>query len=329
MKKPRILILCGGLSHERDISLKSGHRVAGFLEESRQWDVDIHDVDNSFISYVTDKETRPDIVWPLLHGAYGEDGSIRDILEILNLPYIGSRSKASMVAWHKPIAKNIVRKIGGLSTPYSVTLPETMFRELGVQAIIDHIVSSISLPVIVKPIKGGSALGCTVVTDAKNLPQALVNCFAYESTALIERYVTGTEVSVSIIDIDGEPHVLPPLEISTASGTFDYDERYTPGSSEFIIPARLDPETLEKIQADALNAYKILNMRDICRIDFIVDSHNVPQFIEANVTPGMTDVSILPRQAIAAGYNLSELYSNLALSVLRQKRNTPHPDSSR
>lgn len=325
---PRVVILCGGLSHERDVSLSSGHRVAGFLEETAQWDVAVHDVDSTLLDYLSSPETRPDIVWPLLHGSYGEDGSIRDVLEMLNLPYIGSRAKASMVAWNKPIAKNIVRKIGGLHTPHSVTLPQEVFRELGVQPIINHIVESIHLPLIVKPNMGGSALGCTVVRDISELPQALVDCFAYANTALIEHFVEGTEVSVSIIDTGDEIIALPPLEIRAPRGIYDYSERYTPGETEFIIPARLDADVLERVKADALTAFEVMGMRDISRIDFIVDNEGIPQFLEANVTPGMTDVSILPRQAVAAGFNLGELYSRIVSSVLEQNRNIPHLPTS-
>lgn len=325
---PRVMILCGGLSHERDVSLSSGHRVAGFLEEAGAWDVSVHDVDRNLIATLNDPATRPDIVWPLLHGSYGEDGAIRDLLEMLNLPYIGSRAKASMLAWNKPIAKNIVRKIGRLHTPHSVTLPEAMFRELGVQAIIESIVGSLGMPVIVKPSMGGSALGCTVVRDAANLSQALVNCFAYGTTALIERFVEGTEVSVSIIDTGDEIIALPPLEINIPSSIYDYDERYSPETSEFIVPARLNDDVLAAVKNDALTAYQVLGMRDIARIDFIVDKDGIVQFLESNVTPGMTDVSILPRQAVAAGFDLSDLYSRMVSSVLSQNRNTPHADVS-
>ncbi|OFQ99312.1 D-alanine--D-alanine ligase family protein [Alloscardovia sp. HMSC034E08] len=324
----RVAILCGGLSHERDISLSSSHRVAGFLEDAGRWDVDIHDVDTSLIDYLLDPSTRPDVVWPLLHGSYGEDGSLRDILEMLDLPYLGSRAKASMLAWSKPIAKNIVRKIGGINTPHSVTLPQEIFRELGVKSIINLIVSSIGMPVIVKPHMGGSALGCTVVREPESLPQALVDCFAYDQTALIERYVEGTEVSVSILDTGNEIIALPPMEISTPSGVYDYSERYTPGATEFIIPARVDDDVLTRVKEDALTAFQVLGMRDITRVDFIVDANGIPQFLEANVTPGMTDVSILPRQAVAAGYGLSDLYSRMLDAVISQKRNVPHADIS-
>ncbi|MCI1798072.1 MAG: D-alanine--D-alanine ligase [Bifidobacterium sp.] len=318
-----VLIICGGLSHERDISISSGHRVGGFLEDAG-WQVRYHDMDSELLQYLSDPATRPDIVWPLLHGANGEDGSIRDILEMEGLPYIGSRAKASRTAWSKPIAKNVVRKLAGLSTSHSVTLPESMFRELGVGKVIDLLVDSLGLPLFIKPTMGGSALGCTLVTDAKQLPQAMVSCFAYGEVALVELAISGTEVSVSVLDIDGEPLVLPPLEIVTPNGTYDYDARYTPGPTDFYVPARLPATVLKATQDAALAAHRTLSLRDLSRTDFIVDADGIPQFLESNVTPGMTDTSLLPQAAVAAGYDLSDLYSQLVESVLRQDRAQPH-----
>lgn len=314
-----ILIICGGLSHERDISISSGHRVGGFLEDAG-FKIRFHDMDGELLQYLADPQTRPDLVWPLLHGANGEDGSIRDILEMEDLPYVGSRAKASRTAWSKPIAKNVVRKLAGLSTPHSVTLPESMFRELGASKIIELLERSMGLPLFVKPTMGGSALGCTLVKEAQQLPQAMVSCFAYGDVALIEQAVTGTEVSVSILDIDGKPLVLPPLEVSTPNGTYDYDARYTPGPTDFYVPARLPQPVLTAVQDAALAAHQTLSLRDISRTDFIVDANGVPQFLESNVTPGMTDTSMLPQAAVAAGYALPDLYSRLAESVLRQNR---------
>ena len=318
-----VLVICGGLSHEREISIRSGHRVGGFLEEAG-FTVHFHDMDASLLKYLSAPSTRPDLVWPLLHGANGEDGSIRDILELEGLAYIGSRAKASRTAWSKPIAKNVVRKLGGLHTPHSVTLPESMFRELGVSAVIELLVDSLGMPLFIKPTMGGSALGCTLVTKAEQLPQALVSCFAYGSVALIERAVKGTEVSVSILDIDGKPLVLPPLEIVTPNGTYDYDARYTPGPTDFYVPARLNDDTQQAITAAALTAHRVLSLRDISRTDFIVDDQGVPQFLESNVAPGMTDTSLLPQSAVAAGYLLPVLYARLVESVLAEHRAIPH-----
>lgn len=315
----KVLIVCGGFSHERDVSLQSGHRVGGFLEEAG-WNVAFHDIDGGLLPYLSDPDTRPDIVWPLLHGAIGEDGSIRDVLEMERLPYIGSRAKASRTAWSKPIAKNVVRKLAGLNTPYSVTLPESMFRELGAERVVQLVDDSLGMPLFVKPTMGGSAMGCSQVNSAKELPHALIDCFAYGDVAMLERVVEGTEISVSIFDIDGELLVLPPLEVAVHSDNYDYEARVNPEASDFYVPARLDAPVLAAAQDAALKAHQTLGLRDISRTDFIVDEDGVPQFLESNVAPGMTDTSQLPQAATAAGYDLGDLYSALVESVLREKR---------
>ena len=314
-----VLVICGGLSHERDVSLSSGHRVGGFLE-GVGWDVRFHDMDGELLDYLADPHTRPDIVWPLLHGANGEDGSIRDILEMEHLPYIGSRAKASRTAWSKPIAKNVVHKLGGLSTPKSVTLPESMFRELGARNVIALLMGSMGLPLYVKPTMGGSALGCTLVNSAQQLPAAMINCFAYGNVALVEKAVKGTEVAVSVLDINGSPLVLPALEIVTPNGTYDYEARYTPGKTDYYVPARLPAAVLKQAQDAALTAHRLLGLRDISRTDFIVDADGVPQFLESNVAPGMTETSMLPQSAVAAGYDLADLYTRLVNSVMYADR---------
>lgn len=321
----KVLVLCGGLSHERDISLASGRRVAGYLEDAG-WKATTHDMDAVLLGTLLSKETRPDVVWPLLHGANGEDGSIRDILEMAGLAYIGTRPVPSRTAWNKPIAKKVAAQ-AGLATPRSVTLPESMFMELGARSAMELLIDSLGLPLFVKPTMGGSALGCTLVTKASELPQAMVTCFAYGQVALIEQAVIGTEVSVSIIDAntagssssaqsgDTEPLVLPPIEIETA-GIYDYEARYTPGPTKYYVPARLGVETLELLQQQALAVHRALGLEDISRTDFIVDAEGMPQFLEVNVAPGMTESSLLPQAAVADEHHLPQLYSSLVEKAL-------------
>lgn len=182
---PRVVVLAGGLSHERDVSLRSGRRVAEALRTAGV-DVSVHDVDADLVPALA--ETRPDLVWPLLHGASGEDGSVRDVLELLDVPSLGTGPRASRVAWSKPIAKTTVTR-AGIATPEFVTLPQSLFRELGAGRVMDAVVAKLGLPLVVKPSRGGSALGVTLVRTAEELPGAMVACFAYGDTALIERAV--------------------------------------------------------------------------------------------------------------------------------------------
>ncbi|MGV8979219.1 MAG: D-alanine--D-alanine ligase family protein [Cellulomonas sp.] len=308
---PRVVILAGGLSHERDVSLRSGRRVAEALRTAGL-EVSVHDVDADLIPALA--QTRPDLVWPLLHGASGEDGSIRDVLELLGLRALGTGPRQSRIAWSKPIAKTVVHR-AGLATPEFVTLPQSLFRELGASRVLDAIVSRLGLPLVVKPSRGGSALGVSYVTSAAYLPRAMVACFAYGDTALIERAVIGTEVAVSVIDTGDGPRALPAVEIVT-DGPYDFDARYNPGRTEYFTPARLTSDLAEQVAEMAIAAHRALGLTHLSRTDLIVDESGTPQFLEVNVAPGMTETSLFPQAAEAAGRDLGDLYRELVMAAL-------------
>lgn len=308
---PRVAVLAGGLSHERDVSLRSGRRVAEALR-SVGVEVSIHDVDSDLVPALTD--LQPDLVWPLLHGASGEDGSVRDVVQLLGLRLLGTGPRASRVAWSKPIAKTIVAR-AGLATPEFVTLPQSLFRELGAGRVLDAVVSRLGLPLVVKPSRGGSALGVNLVSSADDLPRAMVDCFAYSDTALIERAVVGTEVAVSVLDTGDGPVALPPVEIVT-DGAYDYDARYNPGRVEYFTPARLSDDVAAAVRDAAVAAHRSLGLSRLSRTDLIVDGSGRPWFLEVNVAPGMTETSLLPQAAEGAGHNLGDLYRSLVLASL-------------
>lgn len=308
---PRVAVLAGGLSHERDVSLRSGRRVAEALR-SVGIEVSIHDVDADLVPALTD--LRPDLVWPLLHGASGEDGSVRDVVQLLGLRLLGTGPRASRVAWSKPIAKTIVAR-AGLATPEFVTLPQSLFRELGAGRVLDAVVARLGLPLVVKPSRGGSALGVNLVTSADDLPRAMVDCFAYSDTALIEQAISGTEVAVSVVDTGDGPVALPPVEIVT-DGAYDYDARYNPGRVEYFTPARLDDDVVAAVCGAAVTAHRSLGLTRLSRTDLIVDDAGRPWFLEVNVAPGMTETSLLPQAAEGGGHNLVDLYRSLVLASL-------------
>ena len=310
----RVVVLAGGLSHERDVSLRSGRRVADALRGTGI-EVSVHDVDASLLSFLA--QETPDVVWPLLHGASGEDGSVRDVLELLSLDYVGTGPRASRAAWNKPIAKNVVLG-AGLSTPDYVTLPQSLFRELGAQPVLDAVVGRLGLPLVVKPTRGGSALGVTLVHRAEDLPRAMVDCFSYGDIALIERAVEGTEIAVSVVEGPEGPEALPAVEIVT-DGTYDYDARYNPGRTSYYAPARLSPQVAARVADMAVRAHLALGLRDLSRSDLIVDAEGNPHFLEVNVAPGMTETSLFPQAAQAAGRDLGDLYRAIVTqSAVRQ-----------
>lgn len=306
MSAPHVLVLAGGLSHERDVSLRSGRRVAEALRGVGV-EVMVDDVDADLLR--TLQEVRPGMVWPLLHGASGEDGSVRDVLELLGLPYVGSDPRASRLAWSKPVAKTIITA-AGLSTPRFVTLPQSLFRELGARSVLDAVVESLGLPLAVKPSKGGSALGVTLVRAVEDLPQAMVACFAYGDTALIEQAVDGVELAVSVVDTGDGPRALPAVEVIT-EGPYDYDARYVPGRTEYFTPARLSDDDAARVAEAAVTVHRSLGMRHLSRTDVILDRSGVPQFLDINSAPGMTETSLLPQAAQAAGYELGSLYRSI------------------
>lgn len=275
-------------------------------------DVTVHDVDAALMGALA--ELSPDLVWPLLHGAGGEDGSVRDVLELLGLRYVGTDPRASRVAWSKPISKTQVAR-AGLATPAFVTLPQTLFRELGAGQVLETLVRRLGLPLVVKPSHGGSALGVSHVERAEDLPRAMVDCFAYDGTALVERAVVGTEVAVSVVDTGSGPVALPAVEIVT-QGTYDYDARYNAGRTEYFTPARLSARSTEAAAHAAITAHQTLGLRHLSRTDLIVDPDGVPWFLEVNVAPGMTETSLFPQSAAAAGLSVPGLYADLVIAAL-------------
>ena len=308
----RIVVLAGGLSHERDVSLRSGRRVAEALRDAGV-DVDERDVDASLLPAL--RTDPPVCVVPLLHGETGEDGAIREVLELVGVPYVGSRPAACRVAFDKPVAK-AVAAAHGINTPPSVALPHETFRELGAAAVMDAILEAIGLPLIVKPAKGGSALGCTVVRDADDLPGAMVNAFAYGESALVEQFIEGREVAVPVVDTGDGARALPAVSIDPDGGVYDYTARYTAGSTEFVVPAKLSEELTAECARVAVLAHQSLGLRDLSRSDLMIDGEGSVWFLEVNVAPGLTETSTVPLSVQAAGLDLGELVEALVLTAV-------------
>ncbi len=298
-----VLVLAGGLSHERDVSLRSGRRVAEALRGTGL-EVTERDVDAALLATLRDE--RPDCVVPMLHGETGEDGAIREILELLGVPYVGAPPAACRVAFDKPVAKAVVARAGVL-TPESVCLPHETFRELGAGAVMAALIDRLGLPLMVKPTRSGSALGCTVVRTAEQLPAAMVNAFAYGDVALLERFVVGMEVAVPVVDDGSGARALPAVAIQPDGGVYDYTARYTAGATEFVTPAPLSEELALEVARVALLAHEVLGLRDVSRSDLIIDDQGRVWFLEVNVAPGFTETSTVPLAIHAAGLDLGKV----------------------
>ncbi len=312
-----IAILAGGLTHEREISLHSGRRMTALLREAGM-QVKMLDVDGGLIHTLS--AMSPDLVWPLVHGSTGEDGSLQDLLELVGIPFLGSRPGACRMASDKAVAAAALRH-AGLTVPDAITLPQALFREVGVAPILDLVEARFGFPLVVKPAQGGSALGVTIVAQAASLPGALVDCYAYGEEARIEEYVAGTEIAVSVMDIDGEPYALPPVEIVT-DGPYDFDARYNAGRSEYFTPARLDAELLQEVKDTALTVHKTLGLRHLSRSDIIVREDGTVCVLDVNVAPGMTETSLFPQavacEAAARGEAPEAFYAQLVESATQQ-----------
>jgi len=308
-----VLVLAGGISHERDVSLRSGRRVADGLQ-AHGHRVTLREPDAELLGYL--KAERPDVVWPALHGASGENGALRALLEASGVPYVGAEPEPARLAWVKPVAKTIVAR-AGLPTPQSVTLPRETFRELGANAVLNTLRQHLDAPLVVKPSQGGSAQGVTIVDDEDELPRAMVTAYTYDDVALLERKVTGTEIAVTVLDLGSGPQALPAVEIAPNQGVYSFEARYNAGETHFFTPARLDAAAGTRAAETAVAAHVALGLRHISRVDLIVDDQGLPWFLEANVLPGLTETSLVPLAIQAAGYDLGAVYVGLAEQAIK------------
>lgn len=307
MAERTVAVLAGGLSHERDVSLRSGRRLSAALR-AEGLHVEEWDTDAELVSRL--RKQRPDAVVVALHGGEGENGSVQAVLELLDVPFVGTSAHACRMAWDKPTAKAKLAE-AGYATPEWVALPHSTFRELGAQQVLDAMVDRLGLPMILKPDQGGSALGTQLVKDAGELPTAMVGCFAYCDTVLAERYIEGVEVAVTVVERNGEPQVLPAVEIVPESGIYDYTARYTAGLTDFFTPARLADDQFAAVGELAVAAHRLLGLRDISRTDAIVAPDGTVYFLEVNLSPGLTETSTVPMAIETGEESLGSIYSDL------------------
>lgn len=309
-----VVVLAGGLSHERDVSLRSGRRVASALRDAG-CDVVESDVSAGLLGRLIELG-RP-VVLPMLHGGAGEDGAVRQALELAEIPFVGSSAAASRVAFDKSIGTTVAWE-AGLRTPAQVALPDDLFRELGASDLVAALAERLEFPMIIKPSRSGSALGFSRVDSVDELPQAMVKAYGYGPVAIAETYVAGTEVAVSVIDTGDGPRALPAVEIRPDSGVYDYEARYTAGQTRFICPAEISDEVAARCAELAVAAHEALGLADLSRTDMIIGEDGFPVFLEVNVAPGMTETSTLPLSVEAAGLDLGELLLQL-VSVARAR----------
>jgi D-alanine-D-alanine ligase len=303
-----VAVLSGGLSLEREVSLRSGRRVAEALAD-RGHPVTRLDLDDGLVRSLA--EGRFDVAFLALHGKAGEDGTIQGLLDLLGIPYTGPGPTASALAWDKVVCKGLWAR-AGLDTPEWVALSSDAVRDMGAARALDRVIERLGLPLIVKPAQGGAAMGVRRIDRPEDLPPALVAGYSYHEVVCVERFVAGTEVAVSVVD--GEP--LPAVEIVPKEGSYDFAARYTHGATEFFVPARLGADELARCEQVALEAYRQVGCRRVTRADLIVDHDGRPWLLELDTCPGMTETSLLPMAAAAAGWDFPALCEHLLESAL-------------
>jgi D-alanine-D-alanine ligase len=315
--REKIAVLMGGRSLEREISLASGKRVCEALTE-RGYRVLALDVTPDLVQ--TLRGERPDACYIALHGKYGEDGTIQELLEFLGIPYTGPGVTASALAWDKSVAKRLFAG-ADIPTPPWITLTADAFKEMGAATALDLVPESVGgFPVVVKPSKQGSALGLARVEAPEALPEALLTALSYGEAALVEKWIDGPELAVSVLDgPGGEPMVLPPVEIVAKSGLFDFSAMYTAGETDYYVPARLDAEVSEEVMRLAVAVHELLGCRDVSRVDMVVGGDGIPYVLESNTSPGMTDISLLPMAARAADMTFQDVVERIVQAALARR----------
>jgi D-alanine-D-alanine ligase len=307
----RVAVLKGGRSLERQVSLRSGARVEDALGRLGHEVVAI-DVGADLIRRLRD--AGPDVAFVAMHGRDGEDGTVQELLEILDVPYTGSGVVACVRATDKVLAKHLMLE-AGIPTPDFFAFSETAFRELGAADALPAIEERLEFPIVVKPSSQGSALGIKFAASAADVPAALVAAFSYDSRVLLERHVDGRDLAVSILD--GEP--LPIVEAVPRDEQFyDFEARYEIGRTDFVCPASLPAGATEHAQELALRTYRLLGCSAFARVDLMLGSDGELTVLEANPIPGLTETSLLPQAAEAAGISFDELVGRILELALQR-----------
>lgn len=298
-KNQVVAVVMGGPSAEREVSLNTGAAIANALREYGYTNVVEIDLDpRNFGKQLA--ESKAEVVFNAVHGLYGEDGRLQTLLEIREMPYTGSGMIASVSCMDKVITKRMLRD-AGISTPACLIVNK---KESGIK---EKIMQRFSLPVVIKPASQGSSIGVEIVKEEKQLDEALANAFKYSRDILVEEFIGGKELTVSMMQKDGGVVALPVIHIAPHSGTYDYHSKYTKGATEYICPADLDEETTKKVQEISKQAYEVLGCSGVARADVMLDEEGNGYVLEINTVPGMTATSLVPKAAAAAGISFPEL----------------------
>jgi len=311
----KIGVLCGGISSEREISLRTGEAIYKALLKKGYNAVKI-DVDRNIAEVL--KKEKIDFAFIALHGKYGEDGTIQGLLEIMDIPYTGSGVLTSSLAIDKIMTKKILTT-EEIPTPGFITINSSDFKN--VEAISETILQKLNLPLVLKAPREGSTLGIEFVFKREELLRAIEKVLQFDRQILVEEFIEGVEITASVLGND-DPIVLPLIEIVSKTGFYDFEAKYTPGLSDHIIPPRINEQLIQKISNLALKTYKVLGCQGFARVDFMVDRQKEEAYVlEVNTIPGMTATSLFPDAARAYGIGFEELVEKIfKLGLERRKK---------
>ena len=301
-RKLNITVMLGGPSAEREVSLRSGAAVAAAL---RSLGHAVSELDPKTPDWIL--PPNADVVFLALHGTYGEDGTVQKQLDELGVAYTGCDAEASRIAFDKVLTKQ---------SCIEAAVPTARF--ITVHSASAALPENLSLPLVVKPSRQGSSVGLQFVERADEWQNALAESLKFDSEVLVEEKIVGRETTVGILG----GKVLPVVEVRPKSGSYDYANKYTPGNTEYFCPADFDAATTQRIQAAALGAFHAIGGRDYARVDVMVRASGEPVVMEVNTLPGMTETSLLPKAAAAAGMNYAELCQRMIDLALERKLRT-------
>ena len=312
-----VAIVAGGLSHERAVSLLSGERICNELQALG---VDAHLVDADAELLRALRSGTYSVVLPTIHGDIGEDGTLQTVLEFSGVPFTGSPSHSCRLAWDKAVARTLTER-AGLPAPQWAALTSDSFKELGGSEVVRHLVEDMTWPLVTKPNRGGSVLGVVGVSTVDDLPSALLQTFAFGETALIESFTEGLDVSVAVVETDGEPRAAEPVGLQyDRRDQFDFEARYDAARIQVLAPAPLPEETKLALRQAAETAHRVLGLRDLSRADFLVRENGDFVLLEISPVPGMTATSLFPFSVEAAGSSLGAVLAQLLRRAVARGR---------
>ena len=292
-EESKIAVLCGGMSSEREISLRSGKNCLAALHRLGYNNAEIVDVSENVMNDLKGF----DFAYNTLHGKFGEDGCIQGVLEILKIPYTGCGVMASAICMNKEYTKKVMATAGLplISSVYLLPNEDPVEK-----------VEGLTYPLMIKPVSEGSSFGMNKVNNTEELVKAVEEARKYNAQILIEEYLVGIAATVGVLEKDGKAFATEILELRPKNEWYDYEAKYTKGMTEFILPAELSEEMTEKVKYNAIKAFEVCGCSGVSRVDFLI-VNNIPYILEINTNPGMTDTSDLPAQAAACGISYDEL----------------------